>query len=85
MADGVRGQVSLAGFRYGVGATFAGEPVEVVVTGGLVEILHAGVLVATHAQRLKADQADRAPRTLTQGSPRARRAPSTALHCRAAS
>ena len=32
------------------------------MTGGLVEILHAGVVVATHAQRLRADQADRAPR-----------------------
>jgi hypothetical protein len=49
-------------FSYAVGATFAGEPVEVVVTGGLVEVLHAGVLVATHAQRLKPDQADRIPR-----------------------
>jgi hypothetical protein len=54
-----RGRISLAGFDYVVGATFAGEPVEVVVTGGLVEILHAGVLVATHAQRLKPDQNDR--------------------------
>jgi transposase InsO family protein len=53
------GRISLAGFDYVVGATFAGEPVEVVVTNGLVEILHAGVLVATHAQRLKPDQADR--------------------------
>jgi hypothetical protein len=40
----------------------AGQPVEVVVAAGLVEILHAGVVVATHAQRLRADQADRAPR-----------------------
>jgi transposase InsO family protein len=53
------GRISLAGFDYVVGATFAGEPVEVVVTDGLVEIFHADVLVATHAQRLKADQADR--------------------------
>jgi transposase InsO family protein len=53
------GRISLAGFDYVVGATFAGEPVEVVVTNGLVEILHAGVLVATHAQRLKSDQVDR--------------------------
>lgn len=58
-----RGTISLAGFRYAVGPTFAGEPVEVVVTGGLVEILHAGVLVATHAQRLPPDHADRSPRT----------------------
>jgi hypothetical protein len=57
-----QGKISLAGFSYAVGATYAGEPVEVVVTGGLVDILHAGVLVATHAQRLRADQAGRLPR-----------------------
>jgi hypothetical protein len=60
------GRISLAGFSYVVGATFAGEPVEVIVTGGLVEVLHAGVLVATHAQRLKPDQADRRPRAQVQ-------------------
>jgi hypothetical protein len=55
---------TLAGFTHAVGATYAGEPVEVVVAGGLVEvdIVHAGVVVATHAQRLREDQADRAPR-----------------------
>jgi transposase InsO family protein len=56
------GKISLAGFSYGVGATYAGEPVEVVAAGGLVDILHAGVVVATHAQRLREDQADRKPR-----------------------
>jgi transposase InsO family protein len=56
------GKISLAGFSYRVGPAYAGEPVEVVVTSGLVEILHAGVVAATHAQRLRADQADRAPR-----------------------
>jgi hypothetical protein len=56
------GKISLAGFSYSVGATYAGEPVEVVVSGGLVDILHAGVVVATHAQRLREDQADRVPR-----------------------
>jgi hypothetical protein len=56
------GRISLAGFSYPVGATYAGEPVEVVVTGGLLDIVHAGVVVATHAQRLRADQADRALR-----------------------
>lgn len=60
------GRISLAGFNYPVGSTFAGEPVEVVVTGGLVEVLHAGVLVATHAQRAKPDQADRVARVPTQ-------------------
>lgn len=57
-----RGQISLAGFAYSVGATFSGEPVEAVVTGGLVQILHRGVLIATHAQRLRPDHADRGPR-----------------------
>ena len=52
------GKISLAGSTYSVGATYAGEPVEVVVSGGLVDIVHAGVVVATHAQRLREDQAD---------------------------
>jgi len=56
------GKISLAGFSYHVGATYAGEPVEVVAAGGLVDILHAGVVVATHAQRLRTGQADRLPR-----------------------
>jgi len=56
------GKISLAGFSYRVGPADAGEPVEVVVAGGLADIRHAGVVVATHAQRLRADQADRAPR-----------------------
>ena len=63
------GKTSLAGFSYHAGATYAGEPVEVVVADGLVDILHAGVMVATHAQRMREDQADRLPR-----APAARRA-----------
>jgi hypothetical protein len=56
------GKISLGGFTYAVGASYAGEPVEAVVAGGLVDIVHAGVVVATHAQRFREDQADRAPR-----------------------
>ena len=63
------GKISLAGFSYHAGASYAGEPVEVVASGGLVDILHAGVVIATHAQRVREDQADRAPR-----APVARRA-----------
>jgi transposase InsO family protein len=76
-----RGRISKAGFFYSAGATFAGEPVEVVVTGGLVEILHAGVLVATHVQRVKADHKDRAVTTTSRRATQARRArpPSTGL------
>lgn len=54
-----QGQLSLAGFSYRAGPTFAGEHVEVVVVAGVVEIWHHGVLVASHAQRLRADQLDR--------------------------
>ncbi len=60
------GKISLAGFSYHVGATYSGEPVEVVASKGLVDILHAGVVIATHAQRLRGDQADRAPRATVQ-------------------
>jgi hypothetical protein len=55
------GKISLAGFSYHVGATCAGEPAGAVVTGGLAGILYAGVVVATHAQRFREDQAGRAP------------------------
>jgi transposase InsO family protein len=57
------GKISLAGFSYHAGASYAGEPVEVIASGGLVDIVHAGVVIATHAQRFREDQADRAPRT----------------------
>jgi hypothetical protein len=56
------GKISLAGFSYSAGATYAGEPAEVVVAKGLVDILHAGAVAAPHAQRLRGDQAGRKPR-----------------------
>jgi transposase InsO family protein len=72
-----RGKVRLGGFSYHVGPVFAGEPVDVVVQGGLVEILHAGVLVATHAERRKDPGTSRPrrvpmtrpPRVATVGNP----------------
>lgn len=67
-----RGTIALAGFSYRVGPSFAGEPVEVVCQGGLVEILHAGVLVATHAERRPKGETGRtrsAPRQLSARRP----------------
>jgi hypothetical protein len=55
-----------------VGATYAGEPAGVVVAGGRVDILHAGVVVATRAQRLRQDQAGRARAPRTRMGRRAR-------------
>ena len=54
-----RGRIALGGFAYRVGPTFIGEPVEVVCRAGLIEILHAGVLVATHAERRRAGSGHR--------------------------
>jgi transposase InsO family protein len=65
-----RGSIGLNSFRYRVGPTFAGESVEVVVQGGLVEVLHKGVLVATHAERRRADTGTRPQRSVRQGRSR---------------
>jgi transposase InsO family protein len=66
-----RGSIGLGGLRYRVGATFAGESVEVVVRSGLVEILHAGVLVATHAERSRPDKGSRPQQAPRSGRSRA--------------
>jgi transposase InsO family protein len=66
-----RGVINLARHRYRVGAHLVGELVEVVVVGGLVEICHRGVVVATHVQKGQATL-DR-PIRPRQAAPRARR------------
>lgn len=50
------GKIGFATFRYHVGRWLAGEAVEVAVEGGLVQIHHRGVLVATHARRHPIDK-----------------------------
>lgn len=47
----VGGKVRLAGLSYRVPITLAGEPVQCVVAGNLVETYHREVLVASHVQR----------------------------------
>src|SRR5205823_8709895 len=58
-----RGLISLARFSYRVGPIFAGQLVEAVAEAGLVQIYHQGVLVATHAQRLRPEDAGITPRS----------------------
>ena len=41
------GKISLGGFSYAAGASYAGEPVEAVVAGGLVDIVHARIAWAS--------------------------------------
>jgi hypothetical protein len=48
---GVKGTISFASVQYNVGRWAVGETVDVVCDGGLVEIHHRGVLVATHARK----------------------------------
>lgn len=65
------GRIRIARHAYKVGLTFAGELVEAVVAGGLVEIFHRQVLVATHVQRGQATL--ERPRRQAPGPVRARR------------
>jgi transposase InsO family protein len=51
------GRISVAGSTYAVGRVFAGEAVEVVVQAGIVEVLHDGVVVTTHAERRRPQRA----------------------------
>jgi len=55
----VDGTVSLLNFKYHVGRYLAGQSVEVVSHDGLVEILHEGAVIATHARRHLPEQEDR--------------------------
>ena len=66
------GKVRLAGFTYRVPVVLAGEPVQCVAAGNLVEIFHREVLVASHVQRRKPGPA--AAKTPVQGMRRGRKA-----------
>ena len=46
-----KGTISFAAAHYKVGVWLAGQDVQVVCEGGLVQIHHRGVLIATHARR----------------------------------
>jgi transposase InsO family protein len=46
-----QGTISFAAASYKAGVWLAGQSVEVVCDGGLVELRHRGVLIATHARR----------------------------------
>ena len=53
---GTTGTVSFATARYKAGRWLAGQTVEVVCEGGLVQLWHRGVLIATHARRHPVDK-----------------------------
>lgn len=51
-----KGTIGFATVNYKAGAWLAGQTVEVVCDGGLVQIHHRGVLIATHARRHPSDK-----------------------------
>jgi transposase InsO family protein len=51
-----KGHISFASAHYAVGRWLAGQDVTVVCDGGLVQLHHRGVLVATHARRHSVDK-----------------------------
>ena len=51
-----KGTIGFATVAYKAGVWLAGQTVEVVCEGGLVQIHHRGVLVATHARRHPIDK-----------------------------
>jgi transposase InsO family protein len=53
---GSNGSISFATARYMAGKWLAGQNVEVVCDGGLVQLHHRGVLIATHARRHPIDK-----------------------------
>lgn len=62
------GKIDVLRFKYHVGRFFAGQTVEVFTNGGLLEIFHEGVLVATHARRHLPEQDEHLGRTVTSSS-----------------
>jgi transposase InsO family protein len=71
------GTVSFATARYKAGRWLAGETVEVRCEGGLVQLWHRGVLIATHARRHPLDKQTAGlerGRTITTSRPAARTA-----------
>lgn len=53
-----QGTISFAAARYKAGVWLAGQTVKVVCEGGLVQLHHRGVLIATHARRHAIDKQD---------------------------
>lgn len=64
------GLISFASTKYKAGRWLAGETVEVTIDGGLVQIHHRGVLIATHARHHKIGAEKAALVRATKSTPR---------------
>jgi transposase InsO family protein len=73
-----KGTIRFATATYPVGSWLAGQQVNVVCDGGLVQLFHRGVLVATHARRHPVDKQDAGAHRATRGSHPPRPTPTAA-------
>ncbi len=64
------GLISFASTKYKAGRWLAGETVQVTVDGGLVQLHHRGVLIATHARHHKVEAEKAALVRATKSTPR---------------
>jgi hypothetical protein len=62
--------ISFASVAYRAGVWLAGQDVHVVCDGGLVQLHHRGVLIATHARRHDLDKQRAGMHRATRGQPR---------------
>jgi transposase InsO family protein len=69
---GRNGMISFASVSYRAGVWLAGQDVHVVCDGGLVQLHHRGVLIATHARRHDLDKQSAGMQRATRGQPRQR-------------
>ena len=73
-----KGHISFASAHYPVGRWLAGQDVTVVCDGGLVQLHHRGVLVATHARRHAVDKQAAGLQRRRKGETRKRPSPAAA-------
>jgi hypothetical protein len=74
-----KGTISFAAATYKVGAWLAGQDVHVVCDGGLVQLHHRGVLIATHARRHQLNKQSAGMRRVTRPREVAPRATASAV------
>ena len=75
---GANGLISFAAAKYRAGVWLAGQDVTVVCDGGLVQLHHRGVLIATHARRHSVDKQAAGQRRATKAHTSRRPSPTAA-------
>jgi hypothetical protein len=74
-----KGTISFAAAHYKVGVWLAGQDVQIVCDGGLVQLHHRGVLIATHARRHELGKQHAGMRRVTRPREQPQRAAASAV------